>query len=334
MQPPPTVQFEVADSCPRAGAVPSRRGKAPPVDTFTGENVRIRLDDWLPTLKRASTWNGWTEEECLIQLAGQLHSRAIQEWNLLEDGNKRTNADATQALHSRMDRGCRGLAAQDFRHTVQGDAESISDFVRHLKHTFQIAYSQDSMSIETRDTLLHSQLQEWLRYDLMRAPAVSGAQTYKELCLATKNKESRLAELQKQQHYSMTQVPSAQQYQPIKQSGIKKCYCICDKPGHLARDCKAGKSESQGRLVPSTKQVRAIQGAGTSSGGPNPMDFLLSDSSEDDGRVRVVRVNNGGSQHKCVRLRIQGVPVVRILDSGADITITGGELFKKVQQQS
>ena len=112
----------------------------------------------------------------------------------------------------------------------------------------------------------------------------------------------------------MTQAPSAQQYQPIKQSGIKKCY-ICDKSGHLARDCKAGKSESRGRSVPSTKQVRANQGAGTSSGGPNPMDFLFSDSSDsDDCELRVVRVNDGGSQPKCVRLRIQGVPVVGILD--------------------
>ena len=88
-----------------------------------------------------------------------------------------------------MDPGGRALAAQDFRHTVQGDAESVSDFVRRLE------YGRDSMSVETRDTLLHSQLQEGLRYDLMRAPAVSGAQMYKELCLAAKNEERRLAEL-------------------------------------------------------------------------------------------------------------------------------------------
>jgi len=35
-----------------------RRGKAPPIDPFTGENPEIRLDDWLPTLERASVWNG------------------------------------------------------------------------------------------------------------------------------------------------------------------------------------------------------------------------------------------------------------------------------------
>ena len=57
------------------------------------------------------------------------------------------------------------------------------------------------MSAETRDTLLHGQLQEGLRYELMRSPAVSGAQNYKELCLAAKNEEKRLSELKKRQAY-------------------------------------------------------------------------------------------------------------------------------------
>lgn len=48
---------------------------------------------------------------------------------------------------------------------------------------------------------VHSQLQEGLRYDLMRGSAVSGTQTYKELCLAAKNEKKRLAELKKWQHY-------------------------------------------------------------------------------------------------------------------------------------
>jgi len=64
---------------------------------------------------------------------------------------------------------------------------------------------------------------------------------------------------------------------------------------------------------------------------PNPLDFLFSDLSDSgDGEVRVVRVSDGGSRPRCVRVQIQGVPVVGILDSGADITIMGGALFKKV----
>ena len=33
----------------------SRRGKAPPIDSFTGENPEIAMDDWLPSLKWAAT---------------------------------------------------------------------------------------------------------------------------------------------------------------------------------------------------------------------------------------------------------------------------------------
>ena len=41
----------------------SRCGRAPPIDLFTGEDVSIRLDDWLPGLNLAARWNGWTQEE-------------------------------------------------------------------------------------------------------------------------------------------------------------------------------------------------------------------------------------------------------------------------------
>ena len=39
------------------------RDKAPPVDSFTGEESEIRFDDWQPSLERAATWNSWTEKE-------------------------------------------------------------------------------------------------------------------------------------------------------------------------------------------------------------------------------------------------------------------------------
>lgn len=335
-----------------------RRGKAPPVDSFTGENQEIRIDDWLPALERASTWNGWTEEERLMQLAGHLRGRALQEWNLLGDRDKGSYADAIQALRNRLDPGGRALAAQDFRHTVQGETELVADFIRRLERTFQIAYGRDGMSAETRDTLLHSQLQEGLRHDLMRGPAVSGAQTYKELCLAAKNEEKRLAELRKRQQYQKPAPLSAQHFnkksadqkggdrtaqrRPPRQLAptlpeTRQCY-ICNKQGHLARDCKATRSESRGRPIPykpkqaSTRQVQASQSTGvpTSQQRPDPMEFLYSSDSEDDSEVRVVRVTDGGSVSQCVRIQIQGVPVFGIIDSGADITIMGGELFKKV----
>ncbi len=43
------------------------------------------------------------------------------------------------------------------------------------------------MSSETRDALLHGQLQDGLKYEIMKAPTVSGLQMYKELCLAAQN---------------------------------------------------------------------------------------------------------------------------------------------------
>ena len=96
---------------PRAAACRPRRGKAPPVDSFTGEDREVRFDDWLPSLKRASTWNEWTNEELLLQLAGHLRGRALQEWGLIDEESKNTFASAVESLRTRLDPGGRTLVA-------------------------------------------------------------------------------------------------------------------------------------------------------------------------------------------------------------------------------
>ena len=128
----------------------------------------------------------------------------MQEWSLIEKGDRSTYASAVEALRAQLDPGSKTLAAQDFRHTLQKDGESVADFVRRLERAFRLAYGRDRMTAETRDTLLYGQLQEGLRYVLMQGPAVSGAADYKALCLAAKNEERRLAELKKHQQYLQT----------------------------------------------------------------------------------------------------------------------------------
>ena len=61
----------------------SRRGKAPPIDPFNGEAQDIAFDNWVPALCRAAEWNGWTDDETLMQLAGHMHGRSLQEWRCM-----------------------------------------------------------------------------------------------------------------------------------------------------------------------------------------------------------------------------------------------------------
>ena len=74
-----------------------RHGQAPPIDTFTGEDLAVRRKDWLPSLERVAHWNGWTSEEKVIQLAGHLRGRTKAEWNLLGDDDIR---DFNAAVHT------------------------------------------------------------------------------------------------------------------------------------------------------------------------------------------------------------------------------------------
>ena len=60
----------------------------------------------------------------------------------------------------------------------------------------------------------------------------------------------------------------------------------------------------------------------------NPLDYLLSDSEGED-TVSLIRVEDKGSKSQLAPVEI-GVLANGIMDTGADITIMGPELFKKV----
>ena len=277
LPPSPAVEHRGGVVVRNAGAH-RRQGKAPPVNEFTGEEPKYMLDDWLPSLECASQWNAWTEEEKLMQFAGHLRGRALQEWNLLSDDERATFSTAVKSLGSRIDAGCKAVAAQDFRHLQQEDAEPISDLIRRLERTFRVAYGRDSMSTETRDALLYAQLQEALRYELMRAPAMLGSSGYQELCVAAKNEERRLVELRKRQQYSKlaqrvekakpssetqkcapldrftpTVKPAVTTYADTP-SDTRKCH-YCKKIGHVIRDCRKMSGNAHKSRNPVAKQV-------------------------------------------------------------------------------
>ena len=83
------------------------------------------------------------------------------------------------------------MAALYFRHASQRPSETVFDFLRRLEHNYQIAFGRENLSAETRDMLLYGQLQEGLSYSLIESPSVSGAQSYRELCIAMYCREER-----------------------------------------------------------------------------------------------------------------------------------------------
>ena len=57
------------------------------------------------------------------------------------------------------------------------------------------------MSEDTRNILLYGQLNEGLKYNLIKSPAVSGASGYQQLCIAARNEERSQNDLIKRQQY-------------------------------------------------------------------------------------------------------------------------------------
>ena len=98
-------------------------------------------------------------------------------------------------------------------------SEKVNDFIRRIKKTFRRAYGHDLMLSETRDALLYAQLQEDLKYELMKALSVSGALSYQALCIVSKSEERRLAELQKRKQYQSPQPEQATSQPQVSFSG-------------------------------------------------------------------------------------------------------------------
>ena len=109
------------------------------------------------------------------------------------------------------------------------------------------------------------------------------------------------------------------------QEGVGPCF-QCGNPGHLARNCRMCKSESQGRSnssfrkqTPTTKQVTtSVAGKEATLDPEDPRAYLPLDS--DEGDVKLIQVQDKGSQPQCAQVQIGGVPVWGIVDSGADIS--------------
>ena len=141
----------------------------------------MRLDDWFPALQRAATWNGWCEADLLLQFVGHLRGRALQEWELLSEDQRSTFCTAVDTLRERLDPGGRMLAVQDFRHAAQKSEEAVADFILRLERCFRVAYGRDKLGKEAREALLHGQLQEGVKMELMSSPSVSGAVILKPL---------------------------------------------------------------------------------------------------------------------------------------------------------
>ena len=121
--------------------------KAPPFAAFTGDEVTIHWEDWLPTLERAATWNNWSDQEKLILLPGHLHGKAQREWDLMAENFKASFGAAVKALRARLDLSSQAVAAQDFRYLSEQTTESVANFTCRLEKTFRQANGHEQMSV-------------------------------------------------------------------------------------------------------------------------------------------------------------------------------------------
>jgi len=203
------------------------------------------------------------------------------------------------------------------------------------------------MSKDTKDVMLYGQLQEGLRLSIVKSPSVLGALSYKELCMAVKHEEKRLAEIKKRQDNEHTPKYRSDR-QASGSSGsrtgngnnsqlgvkdVKRC-SICNKLGHVAKFCKTcikekkasgSLSKNEGKAKPILQYGNKPDAAKQVSTKPTSVDVKKGQSQPSSSRVSVdpvsllysdsgvdmVRVCDQGSRPQYVNIEIQGVIYVR-----------------------
>ena len=150
----------------------------------------------------------------------------------------------------------------------------------------------------------------------MESPLVSSAQSYQELCIAAKKEEQKLAELKKKQQYLKSETSTKGQfqrsYEDTQKSGgsetkagrqkLLRCY-LCDSLHHLAHNCQH-KTESQGRTLQKVTQV--------------PKGAKM---------ISTRYYTSKQKQSSCVEVKVEGITVTGLIDTGSNITIIRGDLF-------
>ncbi len=227
-------------------------------------------------------------------------------------------------------------------------------YLRKLERQFQLAYGNDGLKAETNETMLYNQLQEGLSFRLVKSSAVSGCQAYKELCVAAKQEEKRLADLKRRQQHQSSIKPQGKRTPNLKMQNqfdsasgsqvdtehkrrpFRPRACFnCGSTSHLARECKVPSSESgkkgtsQHSRTDSNK-LKMVQTPKPETGNDDPMTYLESSDSDEGSKVAVVRVPFQGSHPRQALVNVHGVPARGIIDTGADITILCPELFKTI----
>ena len=91
--------------------------------------------------------------------------------------------------------------------------------------------------------------------------------------------------------------------------------------GYLVRNCRKPRTESCGHPIVPSGGLKQIQ-----TNDPDHAHSVQPESTD----VCTIRIDDRGSMPQCIPVQLQGVPVYGVIDTGADITILGGKLFKRV----
>ena len=125
----------------------------------------------------------------------------------------------------------------------------------------------------------------------------------------------------------------------VSQELIPTNIVVCNQVDHFVKNCKTNSKEQESQVTsdqkdPSKGNTRQVMTESSnnhlSASKASCRGLIAFPYSVFDGTVDTVRVSDKGNKSQFVNVQVQGVTTSGILDTGVDITIMGGKLFKKI----
>ena len=317
----------------------STRMSLPTLSPFSGDESKDdgeSFDWWIRRLERHAELEQWTDREKLVHLELRLKGRAERLFEILPNEVKRNYSSAVEGLRKRLTPVRReALVSAQLMKRKQKVSETVDQYAQDFESLFERSYGRRSgMDMESKALLKRDLFVLGLKLK-WQEKVLPSAETFAD-CLhqarAAEEQERRLGELHPSKAAESSRPSITDPPHQKRPDTVTRCH-RCGSTRHKVRDCPMKKpTEATGQS--STMKGKPLEGS---------LDELsrklrdkwteveyrrMAKAYQPTGDVDTVTRSLGRLFYATVK--VAGVPVEAMVDTGSSATIMSFDLFQKV----
>ena len=317
----------------------STRMSLPTLSPFSGDESKDdgeSFDRWIRRLERHAELEQWTDREKLVHLELRLKGRAERLFEILPDEVKRNYSSAVEGLRKRLTPVRReALVSAQLMKRKQKMSETVDQYAQDFESLFEHSYGRrsgmdtESKALLKRDLFVLGLKLKW------QEKVLPSAETFAD-CLhqarAAEEQERQLGELHPSKAAESSRPSITDPPHQKRPDTVTRCH-RCGSTRHKVRDCPMKKpTEATGQS--STVKGKPLEGSLDEQSRKlrdkwTEVEYRrMAKAYQPTGDVDTVTGSLGRLFYATVK--VAGVPVEAMVDTGSSATIMSFDLFQKV----